>query len=180
MDLIFPHHENEQAQALALTGKPLARYWMHNGFLNIEGEKMSKSLNNFFTARDVLGEYDAEAIRFFFLSKHYRSPIDFNREIIAESAKALKNFYQALKAVDYLNMNNPELSDPGLEALKQDFINAMDDDFNTAKAVAVLFDLSHKAKNQALPVSHRQAAAQLLVELGSVLGFFQNLDMNLQ
>ena len=92
----------------------------------------------------------------------------------------MKNFYQALKAVDYLNINNPDLSDPGLEALKQDFINAMDDDFNTAKAVAVLFDLSHKAKNQALPVSHRQAAAQLLVELGAVLGFFQNLDMNLQ
>lgn len=180
VDLIFPHHENEQAQALALTGKPLARYWMHNGFLNIEGEKMSKSLNNFFTARDVLGEYDAEAIRFFFLSKHYRSPIDFNREIIAESAKALKNFYQALKAVDYFNIHNPELPDPRLDTLKQDFINAMDDDFNTAKAVAVLFDLSHKAKNQALPVSHRQAAAQLLVELGAVLGFFQNLDMNLQ
>ncbi|HNQ43304.1 MAG TPA: cysteine--tRNA ligase [Candidatus Cloacimonadota bacterium] len=180
VDLIFPHHENEQAQALALTGKPLARYWMHNGFLNIEGEKMSKSLNNFFTARDVLQEYDAEAIRFFFLSKHYRSPIDFNRDIIAESDKALKNFYQALRAVDYQNLPRSGVLDPGLENLKQEFINAMDDDFNTAKAVAVLFDLSHKARNAGLPTQQRQAAAQLLVELGSVLGFFQHLEHKLQ
>jgi cysteinyl-tRNA synthetase len=90
IDLVFPHHENENAQAMALTGKPLARYWMHNGFLNIEGEKMSKSLKNFFTARDILEEYDAEVIRFFFLSKHYRSPIDFTRELIEEPAKLCK------------------------------------------------------------------------------------------
>ncbi|MCD8480481.1 MAG: class I tRNA ligase family protein [Candidatus Cloacimonetes bacterium] len=95
IDLVFPHHENENAQAMALTGKPLARYWMHNGFLNIDGEKMSKSLKNFFTARDILKEYDAEVVRFFFLSKHYRSPIDFTRELIEESGKALQNFYKS-------------------------------------------------------------------------------------
>ncbi|MDD3282347.1 MAG: cysteine--tRNA ligase, partial [Candidatus Cloacimonetes bacterium] len=97
IDLVFPHHENENAQAMALTGKPLARYWMHNGFLNVDGEKMSKSLKNFFTTRDILKEYDAEAIRHFFLSKHYRSPIDFTRELIEESHKAIQNFYKALK-----------------------------------------------------------------------------------
>ena len=91
VDLVFPHHENELAQAYALSGQPLANYWVHNGFLTIEGEKMSKSLDNFFTARDILAQHSAEAIRFFFLSKHYRSPIDFNREIIAESERAINN-----------------------------------------------------------------------------------------
>nr|HPM05285.1 class I tRNA ligase family protein [Candidatus Cloacimonas sp.] len=183
-DLIFPHHENELAQATALSGKPLANYWMHNGFLNIEGEKMSKSLKNFFTARDILKDYDAETIRFFFLSKHYRSPIDFNRELIDESRKALGNFYAALGVVDFLENRDakPDL-EPGnaeiLRALEADFITAMEDDFNTARAIAVLFELSHKAKLDSNSSQLRLGAAQLMVRLGSVLGFFSNLDERL-
>ncbi len=175
VDLVFPHHENELAQAVALTGKPLARYWMHNGFLNIEGEKMSKSLNNFFTARDILQQHSADAIRFFFLSKHYRSPIDFNRDIIAESERAMKNFLDALKSADFRNI--PATLDPSeLHGdAQQEFIRAMDDDFNTAKALAVLFDLAHQARNRNADLAHRQSAAAMLLRLGGVLGFFQSL-----
>ena len=178
IDLVFPHHENELAQAVALTGKPLANYWMHNGFLNIEGEKMSKSLNNFFTARDILKEYDSEAIRFFFLSKHYRSPIDFNRDLVVEANKAVSNFYSALRSVDYLSVTpvSAQQDDIELSALESDFTEAMDDDFNTAKAIAVLFELSKRAKNNSHNMEKRIAAAVLLVRLGSVLGFFRNIE----
>ncbi|MDD3234787.1 MAG: cysteine--tRNA ligase [Candidatus Cloacimonetes bacterium] len=181
IDLVFPHHENELAQAMALTGKPLANYWMHNGFLNIEGEKMSKSLKNFFTARDILREYDSEAIRFFFLSKHYRSPIDFNRELIEESNRAVANFYAALKSIDYLSLRDSKgLPDyhqnDELRAIEEEFMASMDDDFNTAKAIAVLFDLSKRTKNTSTDLQDRQATAVLLVHLGRVLGFFQKIE----
>ncbi len=173
IDLIFPHHENELAQALALTGKPLARYWMHNGFLNIDGDKMSKSLNNFFTARDILAQNSAEAIRFFFLSKHYRSPIDFTREIIQESERAVNNFYSALRVVDYKNITCAR--DGSFDSQEQEFILAMDDDLNTAKALAILFELARHCKNEQLPRSQREQAALMLVRLGEVLGFFSDL-----
>lgn len=180
VDLVFPHHENENAQSECFTGKPLANYWMHNGFINIEGEKMSKSLNNFFTARDVLKEYSAEAIRFFFLSKHYRSPIDFNRGIMQESETAIKNFYNALKAVDYLSFKNEEitLSESILEK-KETFIQSMNDDFNTAKAVAVMFDLAKLIKSTKEDISLRKEASKLLIELGGVLGFFKEIEATL-
>ncbi|MDD3143970.1 MAG: class I tRNA ligase family protein, partial [Candidatus Cloacimonetes bacterium] len=161
------------AQALALTGKPLARYWMHNGFLNIDGDKMSKSLNNFFTARDILAQHSAEAIRFFFLSKHYRSPIDFNRGIIKESERAVNNFYAALRAVDYKNIICSR--DGSFDASEQAFTETMDDDMNTAKALAVLFDLARHCKNGQLPRAQREQAALMLVRLGEVLGFFSDL-----
>ncbi|PKN74061.1 MAG: cysteine--tRNA ligase [Candidatus Cloacimonetes bacterium HGW-Cloacimonetes-3] len=185
IDLVFPHHENELAQAMAISGKPLANYWMHNGFLNIEGEKMSKSLKNFFTARDILEQYDAEAIRFFFLSKHYRSPIDFNRELIEESHRAVTNFYNALKSVDFLNNRDATVPFDGspkveLQSMEAEFIASMEDDFNTAKAIAVLFELSKRARNTSLDSSDRLAAAALLVRLGSVLGFFQNIETRLK
>ncbi len=179
VDLVFPHHENENAQAEVLSHKPLANYWMHNGFINIEGEKMSKSLNNFFTARDILKEYDAEAIRFFFLSKHYRSPIDFNREIMQESETAVKNFYTALKSVNYqVSAEKKEYSE-STQKLKNDFITAMDDDFNTAKALSVMFDLVRVIKSTKEDMSIRQESADLLVELGGVLGFFKDLKAQL-
>lgn len=178
IDLIFPHHENELAQALALTGKPLANYWMHNGFLNIEGEKMSKSLNNFFNARDILEHHSPEAIRFFFLSKHYRSPIDFNREIIEESERAVENFYSSLKSIGFVE--NSIVEDNSMSQAEQDFIAAMDDDINSAKAIAVLFDLNRQIRNEQLPRSQREQAALMLVKLGRVLGFFQNLESILQ
>ncbi len=177
VDLVFPHHENENAQAEVLSGKKLANYWMHNGFINIEGEKMSKSLNNFFTARDVLKEYNAEAIRFFFLSKHYRSPIDFNRQIMQESDTAVKNFYNALKSVDYLSFKDENInySDADL-AKKEEFVKAMDDDFNSAKALAVMFDLVKIVKSTKEDINERKESAKLLVELGSVLGFFTDIE----
>jgi len=181
IDLIFPHHENELAQAEALSGKPLANYWMHNGFLNIDGEKMSKSLRNFFTARDVLQEYDAEVIRFFFLSKHYRSPIDFTRELMEESKRALNNFYEALKSVNYLEALEDKHPDMGnLSAEIREFSAAMDDDFNSAKAIAILFDLAKRAKSSGLGLPDRLQAARTMVHLGSVLGFFQHLEDKLQ
>jgi len=179
VDLVFPHHENELAQAYAISGKPLANYWVHNGFLNIEGEKMSKSLDNFFSARDILAQHSAQAIRFFFLSKHYRSPIDFNREIIAESERAIANFRDTLKAIDYLKMPEDSSFEQELAGTEAEFIRAMDDDFNSAKAIAVLFELNHRVRNQALELSSRQNAARMLVKLGSVLGFFQNLESEL-
>ncbi|MDD3533148.1 MAG: cysteine--tRNA ligase [Candidatus Cloacimonadaceae bacterium] len=179
IDLVFPHHENENAQAMALTGKPLARYWMHNGFLNIDGEKMSKSLKNFFTARDILKEYDAEAIRFFFLSKHYRSPIDFTRELIIESDKAVDNFYKAIQAFDLDNLNVEEISCAECLRLEQDFRACMNDDFNTARAIAILFDLARLAKNSKFSVENRQDAARMLLKLGKVLGFFQHPEQRL-
>ncbi len=179
VDLVFPHHENENAQAQALSNKPLANYWMHNGFINIEGEKMSKSLNNFFTARDILKEYNAEAIRFFFLSKHYRSPIDFNRSIMQESDTAVKNFYSALKSINFTSRDEEVNYSDRFEGKKTEFITAMDDDFNTAKALSVMFDLAKTIKSTKENEENRKQAANLLVELGSVLGFFQDLAAKL-
>ncbi len=176
VDLVFPHHENENAQAEALSNKPLANYWMHNGFINIEGEKMSKSLNNFFTARDILKEYNAEAIRFFFLSKHYRSPIDFNREIMQESDTAVKNFYSVLKSIKYKAIDLKQDYSPELIKKKAEFIKAMDDDFNTAKALSVMFDLVRIIKSSKDDELFSQEAGNLLVELGGVLGFFQDIE----
>ncbi len=175
IDLIFPHHENEIAQAEASNNQKLANYWMHNGYLNIEGEKMSKSLNNFFTARDILKKYDAEAIRFFFLSKHYRSPIDFNENIIKESSQAVKNFYNTIKNADYLTIKNNdfEYTEVHLQH-KNNFITAMNDDFNTAKAISVLFDIN-KAYNKTKDTNF----IHLLIELGNILGFFYDLKEKL-
>ncbi len=178
IDLIFPHHENELAQAQALSGKPLANYWLHNGFLNIEGEKMSKSLKNFFTARDILQEYDAEVIRFFFLSKHYRSPIDFTRELMEESKRALSNFYEALKTVDFLEIPKI-LLDTSQSTEVRDFTSAMDDDFNTAKAIAIMFDLVKQLKSPSASEDDKHKAAKVMFYIGRVLGFFQNLETKL-
>ena len=176
IDLIFPHHENEIAQAEASNGISLANYWMHNGYLNIEGEKMSKSLNNFFTARDILKKYDAESIRFFFLSKHYRSPIDFNENIIKESSQAIRNFYNTIKNADYLNIKDNEFDYTEIHLQHKDnFLSAMNDDFNTAKAISVLFDIS-KAYNK----TKDQTFIHILIELGNVLGFFLNLEEKLK
>lgn len=175
IDLVFPHHENEIAQAEASNHKKQANYWMHNGYLNIEGEKMSKSLNNFFTARDVLKEFDAETIRFFFLSKHYRSPIDFNKNILQESKQAVKNLYNAIKSSNYSAGIDEDIQyNDDQVRLKEIFITAMNDDFNTAKAISVLFDIS-KAYNKTKDTNY----IQLMIELGNVLGFFSNLEQKL-
>ena len=176
VDLIFPHHENEIAQAEILDDKPLANYWMHNGFINIEGEKMSKSANNFFTVRDILKSYDADTIRFFFLSKHYRSPIDFNKDILEESKKAISRFYEVFKKYPVYNAGTCNYVDL---QIKQTFLDAMNDDFNTAKAIACLFDIAKIVFNNEYDADKQRAAAHLLYELGSVLGFFRDIQEKL-
>jgi cysteinyl-tRNA synthetase len=152
-DLVFPHHENEIAQSEAASGQPFVRYWMHNGFVNINAEKMSKSLGNFFTIREVLDRYDSEVLRFFLLSAHYRSPIDFSDQNLADAEAGLDRIYAALAALDELLAAPPAPagSDTAGEAarelrekvntLQQRFCEAMDDDFNTALAIAHLFEL---------------------------------------
>jgi len=179
IDLIFPHHENELVQAESVAKQPLANIWMHNGFLNIEGEKMSKSLDNFFTARDVLKTYDADTIRFFFLSKHYRSPIDFSKDILNESKVAISRFHEVFRKFPVYMVPCATYSATEVTDVKTQFIETMNDDFNTAKAIACLFDLSKIAFNQNLSPEVNIQAANLLYEIGSVLGFFSDIALKL-
>lgn len=150
-DLTFPHHENEIAQSEALSGKTFARYWMHNGYINIDNEKMSKSLGNFVLVHDIIKVHNPQVLRFFMLSVHYRNPINYSEELL-ESTKAayerLTTSYQNLQhrkeSSTNLTNNNQEWLEK-IEAIQNEFIKAMDDDFNTAKAISVLFDLSKLA-----------------------------------
>jgi len=142
-DLIFPHHENEIAQSVASNDKPFVKYWLHFGFLNIENEKMSKSLGNFFTARDVVARHSAEAIRLFFTQAYYRGPLNFSDELLAAAEKGLEKFENLVDKINLeLSKNQTEGINPELDIklFEDKFIAAMDDDFNTAQAVAVIFD----------------------------------------
>lgn len=183
-DLIFPHHENEIAQSEAATGKPFARYFMHVGYLNINNQKMSKSLGNFFTVRDILKVYDPETVRFFMLSSHYRSPINFSEELIQQAANALERFYNALYAMEHLESSakDKDLTAPCKEYLKklelnrQEFIRAMDDDFNTADAIASLFNIVRDYNmniDEESPKKLITDTKNALLSLGDVLGFFR-------
>jgi cysteinyl-tRNA synthetase len=179
-DLAFPHHENEIAQSEALTGKEFARYWMHNGYINIDNEKMSKSLGNFVLVHDIIQKHDPQVLRFFMLSVHYRNPINYSEELLENTAAAfdrIKTSYQNLKhrlemSAD-LNTQKQEWLDK-ISDLRTQFIEAMDDDFNTANAVSVLFELSKQAnyylleKNTSVDVIN--AFLQEMEELFSVLG----------
>ncbi|MCM3575696.1 cysteine--tRNA ligase [Mesobacillus subterraneus] len=147
-DLAFPHHENEIAQSEALTGKTFARYWMHNGYINIDNEKMSKSLGNFVTVHDIIKQVDPQILRFFMISVHYRNPINYSQELLEKTQAAferLKTSYQNLKhrrgASANLTDNNQEWLGK-IAGLREQFINDMDDDFNTANGVSTLFELS--------------------------------------
>ena len=150
LDLIFPHHENERAQSEAATGRDFVKCWMHNGFVTIKGDKMSKSLNNFVTIRDILHRYHPEALRLFLLSKHYRSPLDYSADAISENAAALDRCYNTLsEAMNLLSRpvkkrrpltEKASVAIKELEALVQKFNQAMDDDFNTAMAAGSLFE----------------------------------------
>ena len=142
-DLIFPHHENEIAQSVASNDKQFVKYWLHFGFLNIENEKMSKSLGNFFTARDVISRHSAEAIRLFFAQAYYRGPLNFSDELLASAEKGLEKFENLVEKINFeLNNNQTEGAAPVLDIkqFEDKFIESMDDDFNTAQAVAVIFD----------------------------------------
>lgn len=185
-DLIFPHHENEIAQSEAYTGKPFAKYWIHNGFVTINKEKMSKSLGNVLNIRELLDKYDSEALRLFLLSSHYRSPIEFNHEYIKEAEAMLDRFYSTSMRIDELkSLKQGSISiakelKPLLEELKTKFKESMDDDFNTAKAIGILFEfikelnrfMDKKPSEEEEIVLLRESEA-ILRELGGVLNIFQ-------
>jgi len=163
-DLQFPHHENEIAQSEGATGKPFAQVWMHNGFINVDNEKMSKSLGNFFTIRDVLKEYDAETVRFFVVRSHYRSPLNYSNVHLDDARGALKRLYTALSLVA-----PAEVAIDWAEPHAARFKAAMDEDFGTPEAVAVLFDLAGEVNRSKSP-----ELAGLLKALGACLGLLQD------
>ncbi|MGM9936831.1 MAG: cysteine--tRNA ligase [Candidatus Ornithomonoglobus sp.] len=179
-DLIFPHHENEIAQSECANCKPFANYWMHNGYINIDGKKMSKSLGNFFTVRDILKEYDGEIIRFFMLSAHYRSPINFADTLMEQAKSAVERVYTCIENLEFLLGNAEEKECDAelkskLEACRGKFRDAMDDDLNTADAIAAIFDIVYIANTEIGSASGKAAielALSLIRELGGVLGLF--------
>lgn len=181
-DLCFPHHENEIAQSEGLTGQTFANYWMHNGFVNINNEKMSKSLGNFILVRDAVKAFGGPVVRFFYLSTHYRNPINYSSDIL-EAAKngleriqtAIQNLKYALSLYATTESGTPNLElEQQLQALRQQFIVQMDDDFNTADAIATIFELTRMANTylaaQQFDKWELQAYLQLFAELVSVLG----------
>ncbi|NKB46948.1 MAG: cysteine--tRNA ligase [Legionellales bacterium] len=172
-DLQFPHHENEIAQSEAATGKPFAKWWMHVGYLQINRQKMSKSLGNFFTIRDVLAKYHPETVRYFLLSSHYRSQLNYSQANLQSAQQALERFYTCLRGLTVTVEQPIDLSSVS-ETYQQRFVAVMDDDFNTPEALAVLFDLTHEI-NRLRQVDQTQAKmlAHTLVQLGSVLGILQ-------
>jgi len=164
MDLQFPHHENEIAQSEGAFGKPFVRYWLHNGFLTVDNEKMSKSLGNFFTIRDVLKRYDGETLRFFMLRTHYRSPFNFSDAHLDDARAALTRLYTALQSVPPAPGAELDWSQPQAAAFRA----AMNDDFNTPAALAVLFELAGEANR-----TRDGAATALIRQLAGTLGFLQ-------
>ena len=194
-DLIFPHHENEIAQSEASSGRPFVRYWLHNGFVNINAEKMSKSLGNFFTIREVLEKYDSELLRFFLLSAHYRSPLDFSDQNLTEAEAGLERIYSALAGIGkvpavegkggeeidptLLNDAERELLDKSGTLLER-FKEAMDDDFNTALALGNIFDLVRTVNRAIAEEGGKSEPGRALFarvrdklqEVGKVLGLF--------
>ncbi len=186
-DLIFPHHENEIAQSEGASGQTLANYWIHNGFIKINSEKMSKSLGNVFSIRDILEKYHPEAVRLFILQTHYRNPIDFSDESLSEARAGMDRFYAALKSIkDALSASGSSDAQDGkanelvekMTGLKEKFTEAMDDDFNSARAIGYLFDgvrtiNAYLAEQKsAINKTALVRSQEILKELGFVLGLF--------
>jgi cysteinyl-tRNA synthetase len=177
-DLIFPHHENEIAQSEAATGHPFARYWMHNGYINVDNQKMSKSLNNFFTVRDIAKEFDLEAVRMFMLSVQYRNPVNFSRDMILQAQSALERLRTAKERLAEAQSAAGETDQDAaflaqLDEFKARFCEAMDDDLNTADAIGVLFDFARAANTFVTEPRGRaaiEAGYTLFSELTGVLG----------
>ena len=196
-DLIFPHHENEIAQSEAYTGKPFARYWMHNGFITIDKEKMSKSLGNFFTIKEILDKYDAEVVRLFMLSSHYRSPIEFSEEQLKETESSLERYYSTLARMDEFiaqNLTKEMAAGKTTDLLnwfesivgrfKERFEEAMDDDFNTAIATGNTFELLREINRflDSKPAGHLSAvqiikAKDALNIVGEVFNIFRRTPL---
>ena len=182
-DLQFPHHENEIAQSEAHSGKAFAHYWMHNGYINIDGIKMSKSLGNFKTVRDLLQVYDGEVLRFLILSGHYRGPIDFGEEILTQSQNGLLRMRNAKANLQHMAASGTgDMSESektvlaGLDKYRQQFIEAMDDDLNTADAISAVFELItavNTAVREGASKEFAQKCLDLLMELATVLGLLQ-------
>lgn len=191
MDLRFPHHENEIAQAEAATGKEFAKYWMHIGLLTIEGEKMSKSLGNIVNIKDLLKEWDAEVVRFFFAQAHYRSPPDFSKKGLENAKKGLDRVHRVhekLQSVsDEFKVDIDNLSEDGekyydiINGFKSDFEKSMDDDFNTPEAIGLMFEFVNKTnkfleENNSYDKGLCKYALNTLVELGNILTLFQDMS----
>ncbi len=182
-DLIFPHHENEIAQSEAANCCQFANYWVHNGYINVDNRKMSKSLGNFFTVRDVAKEFDYEVIRFFMLSAHYRSPINFSKDLMVAAKSALERIYTCIESMEFFADHSEKRERTAeeqafseqLQGFQDKFIAAMDDDLNTADAISVLFEIVAAANKTITAESHTEASLieaviALLRELGGVLG----------
>ncbi len=183
-DLSFPHHENEIAQSEARTGKQFAKYWLHSAFVNVNNQKMSKSLNNFFTAREILEKYDADVLRMFMLSGHYRTQINFSMELLDSTKAALDRLYNSINNLENLldEVKNEELRAEELEyknelqKYKEKYIEKMDDDFNTADAISVIFDLIRDVNTNVTIESSKELVKytlDLIRELGNPLGILQ-------
>ncbi|SFC80713.1 cysteine--tRNA ligase [Clostridium uliginosum] len=184
MDLVFPHHENEIAQSEALTGKQFANYWLHAAFVNIDNKKMSKSLNNFFTAREILDKYDADTVRFLMLSGHYRIQINFSQDLLESAKSSIERLYNCINNLENLidevkkqDMDEEEkLYLKSLDKYRDRFIEKMDDDFNTADAISVLFDLTKDINSNITIDSSKDLCEKSLLivrELGKPLGMLQ-------
>jgi len=182
-DLIFPHHENEIAQSEAATGKPFVNYWLHNGFVTVNREKMSKSLGNFFTLKEIYDKYSPDVVRFFLISQYYRSHIDFSDDKLEEARKSLERFHNILENIKFLlkglkagkKSSIPKGEDRRLLEAKEKFIAVMDDDFNTARALGHMFELvgeANKMVSERSPeLSFLLGAERALTGMGSLLGF---------
>ncbi len=178
LEMIFPHHENEIAQSEAATGHPFARYWMHNGYINVDNQKMSKSLNNFFTVRDIAKEFDLEAVRMFMLGVQYRNPVNFSREMIQQAQSALERLRTAKERLAEAQIAPAGTAEDAafleeLQDIKTRFCEAMDDDLNTADAIGVLFDFARAANTfvtQPRGKAAIEAGQALFGELTGVLG----------
>ena len=186
-DLVFPHHENEIAQSEGATGKPFVHYWMHNGFINVDNQKMSKSLGNFFTVRDISKEYDLEAVRMFMLSAHYRSPINFSRDLIEQAKNALDRLYTAKDHYAFLLSHAEEkpADEKGLAIraqiakAKEAFESAMDDDLNTADALGAIFEMVRACNAEMNEETDRETvklALDTLLELTAVCGILRRKE----
>lgn len=187
-DLIFPHHENEIAQSEAANGCMFSKYWMHNGYINVDNVKMSKSLGNFKTVREIADVYGYEVIRYFLISSHYRSPINYNLEIIEQCKSALERLYNCRESLDFSIKNaKSDIADDNeilalIDSRKEQFINSMDDDLNTADGIAAVFDLvsdiNTKIINKEVSKNVCQKAADMFDELTGVLGLVYNRKSN--
>jgi cysteinyl-tRNA synthetase len=176
-DLIFPHHENEIAQTESYTGKSFARYWIHNGMLQLSGEKMSKSLGNLITIQEFLASHEADVLRMMVLNSSYRSPLTFNDEVISQAERALERLHSGLRPAlpgsDQLEEETLRTLEDQVKRTREGFISSMDDDFNSAGALGHLFDLVRVInQSRSAGAAHHDllAAQELLIELSSVLG----------